>query len=297
MEYYINGIALSTFGIIPGQQSDSDIAIAGHLDFPKRLGKAFHVWPDEPGIEPYVAESELRWEGRDIHFRGLMDENSDYAALQKLEAFYDLLNDLDELVTLSCGFGSWEVYVKEAVEVKHLSRGGAVIDITFRQPDCGITSVESGGVDAGIDGVDFEDFGFTYLRLDGQWNRPGTKEIKTINYLKEAYQVTKANAREMVLKGLFISSSYAAMKAKVDQLAEMLAKPGVRTLQISGEPFREFFCCTGFTVSQINVRGTVSAYIELRMMEVNRPVFNPVFLTDDLGNILLSEGQKIIIRL
>lgn len=296
MAYTLNAIDLTTYGIYPSQAPRSNIALFGHLDFPKRLGKAYHVWDDQDGIEPYVSQELIRWEGRDLRFYGYMNASNKLEALSSLKNFYAQLSGLNDLVELSTPWGDYQVYVKDLVEVSQINDGVVRIEIPFREPVCGIGSAPSGGISNGIDGVDFENFGFTYLRLEGQWNRSPTKEIKTIGYANEAYQVTKANAREMVLKGLFISSSYAAMKAKVDQLAEMLAKPGVRTLQIDGEPFREFFCCNGFTVSQINVRGSVSAYIEVRMMEVGQPTFNPDFLTDEFGAFILSNGQKILIR-
>jgi hypothetical protein len=294
--YTLDGIDLSTYGLTPSQAPGSNLAIAGHLDFPKRLGKAFHVWPDEPGIEPYVAESELRWEGRDIRFYGFIKESSKLAVLTKTEALISQLNEITDLVDFVTPWGTFAVLVKDSVEIEQNVTGVAKVMIPFRQPDTGVTFSPSGGVAQGIDGVDFEDFGFTYLRLDGQWSRPGTKDQKAIGYYTEPYQITKPNAREMTLKGLFISPDYATMAAKVAQLSEILAKPGVRTLQISGEPYREFFCCNGFTVSQIIVQNTVSAVIEVRMMEVNRPVFNPEFLTDEFGDLILSESQKIIIR-
>lgn len=296
MAYILNGIDLATYGIFPSQVPESNLALTGQLDFPKRLGKAYHVWDDQDGIEPYVSEELIRWKGRDLKYYGYMNASSKLEAMTGLKNFYNQLGGLTDLVELETPWGNFQVFVKDAVEIDQNHKGVLRVVIPFREPDCGIGYSPSGGISKGIDGVDFEDFGFTYLRLDGQWNRPATKEIKTIGYLKESYQVTKANAREMVLKGLFISSSYAAMKAKVDQLAEMLAKPGVRTLQIDGEPFREFFCCNGFSVSQINVRDTVSAYIEVRMMEVGQPTFIPDFLTDEFGAFILSNGQKILIR-
>lgn len=66
MEYKINNKPIEDFGLIPGRQSNSNIAIAGCWDMPARIGKVFHDWQDENGVEPYLREDEIFFGGRDI---------------------------------------------------------------------------------------------------------------------------------------------------------------------------------------------------------------------------------------
>lgn len=295
MAYSLNGTDLSTFGIIAGHSDDSNIALSGHLDFPKRLGKSFHSWNDEDGIEPYVSESEIRFEGRDIKFNGYIKGINKYDLLEKQESLLDFLRSLTDLATLSTPWGDFEVYRKGSIDAQYFKNQYIKIEINFRQPDTGITSVESGGISNGIDGIDFSYFGFKYMKLDGQFGSPNTKGENAISYNIESYQVAKVDARRLNLKGLFISSSYEELQTKVSLLNQCLSKPGLRTLQINTEPYRQFFVNEGFEISKIIKGNRVSAFLDLKMTEVGKPIFNPEFLTDEFGNFILEGGQKIVI--
>lgn len=97
--YSINNILFSNFGIIPGRVDGSNIAVSGMLDMPERIGKSFHDWTGDAGIEPYVLQPEIRHGGRSINFAGYVvgaDKASAYAALN---LFYKELNSYDDLVT------------------------------------------------------------------------------------------------------------------------------------------------------------------------------------------------------
>lgn len=135
MSYSFNNIPLSQYGIIPAQVPGSNIAIAGQLDMPARIGKTHEVWDDVEGVEPYVAEGEIFLGGRDIIFHGLVQGESREDCLNQLHEFYGDLADITDLVPFSSDFGSWMVYVKEAIVGEYVGNGWATIKITFRQPE------------------------------------------------------------------------------------------------------------------------------------------------------------------
>lgn len=297
-DYKLNGMPLSTYGIIPARANNSNISIEGHLDFPRRFGKSFQVWDDEEGIEPFVAASEIRFEGRDIIFHALLQGTSKLDAMQKLYSFYELLATFKDKVLFTSKWGSWEVIVRDEVQAVYIKQGLLKLTIRFRQPDTGITAVLSGGIaEPGIDGISFNDLGFTYMNLKDQLGRPVTKSHNAIGYYTEPFQVTKPMAREMVLSGVFISDSYSEMKTKIESLYQLLAKEGVRTLQINNEPYREFFVKDGFEITNIYVGQQTKAFIKINCTEVGEPLFNPEFWTDDQGNLILTNNQKIVIRI
>lgn len=298
-KYKLNGKELSDFGIIAGRAPNSNISVSGHLDFPKRMGKSFHVWDDEEGVEPYVSYDEIKFEGRDIKFHGYVEGTDKNDVMSKLYSFYDFLNNLNDEVLFSSKWGSWLVIVQSEVEATQIKAGMVSIVVTFRQTDTGIQSIQSGDEsDKGIDGINFGDLGFTYMNLKNQWYRPTTKDHHAIGYFTEPFQVTKAGAREMILSGLLETETYQEMVSIVSSLYSLFAKEGVRTLQINNEPFREFFVKDGFQVTNIIIKhGKCMALLSINMMELNKPVFDPDFFTDTDGNYILSNtNQKIIIR-
>lgn len=134
MVYKINDIDMGTYGIIPGQAPGSNIAISGQLDMPARIGKTHESWDDHDGSEPYVREGDINLGGRDIVFYGLVSAASKLAALAALKSFFDLISAADGLLELECGFGSWQVYVKDEIEVEYIGNGWCTIVMPFRQP-------------------------------------------------------------------------------------------------------------------------------------------------------------------
>lgn len=129
MNYTLNNIDLeTTFGFIPGKAPGSNLALEGAWDMPKRMGKLFHDWGDEDGVEPYVDEEDIRFEGRDISLYGFIDTRTNLNGLKKF------LKGFNSLVKLSCMWGSWDVYLKGGLEATNHKDQGFEVIFRFREP-------------------------------------------------------------------------------------------------------------------------------------------------------------------
>jgi len=144
MSYFINDIDLSTFGFTPGQAPGSNIAVEGAWDMPKRMGKLYHDWGDEEGVEPYVDSEDLRFEGRDIFLHGYIDST---AHLKSLKSF---LKVFESLVKLSCPWGEWDVYLKGGLAATALKENGFEVIFEFREP---VVDLESLGIPQDLQAV------------------------------------------------------------------------------------------------------------------------------------------------
>lgn len=138
--YTLNNISLDDYGFIPSQSDGSNLAITGVWDMPKRMGKTYHDWTDKDGIEPYVAVEDIRFEGRDIQLVGLIRGSSELDAIQKTQSFYDMMDAITDVVTLSCPWGSWKVYVSGMIKARYVGAGTVKITIPFREPKVALVS-------------------------------------------------------------------------------------------------------------------------------------------------------------
>ncbi len=106
-EYYINNTPISQFGIIP-TKSNGNIAISGCFNLPKRKGTTYYDWVTDNSVEPYVESEDMDFDSRDISITGNIVSDSD----SSLPLINDFMNELPELFTLSCKWGSWSVKCK-----------------------------------------------------------------------------------------------------------------------------------------------------------------------------------------
>jgi len=306
-----------TWGMIPSQaDGTSNIALAGHLDLPKRIEKTEHSWGDENGVEPYVSAGEIFHGGRDIDFQFIMDEEDEDAAYMKMLTFYAFLDGLasDELMTLSCDFGSWEVYVRDKVEVQDLGRGGISGVLKFREPEPDLTGVIPVGGDLGtlegIDGIDWVALGFTFSDLGsmgvirsswaGLLNRPAPKGQEVISYGKEGFQVTKTGAREYTLNAFMQKESYTEMKTMISGLYALFTQPGTRVLVLNSSLLRIVYVKDGFSVKSVQIGATAFCTLEIRFVDAGEYAGNETYLLlgDTVGNyVTTTVGQKILIKI
>lgn len=316
MEYTLNGTALSTFGMIASQAKSkgSNLAISGQLDFPKRINKTAHDWGDQDGLQPYVTDGEIHFAGRDIDFHFLLEAESVNLAYAKLFAFYDFLEGLTGLVTLSCDFGSWQVMVRDEIEIEDLGRGAMAGMIPFREPVCDLAGVIPtepdpdvlegiGGVSwssLGFDLVDFRQMGIVGSSLEGMLNRPKPKAGESLSYESEGYQVTKVGARKYKLVGAVEAVDYETLKTVISGLWALFAAEGTRVLYIADDLIRIVFCEEGIEIDQLVVDYKATARVSINLTEATEYVSseNWQFLGDDLGNyVATTEGAKILIRI
>lgn len=317
MIYTINDIDVATWGMIPGQAgSGSNIALSGHLDLPARTEKTAHAWGDTNGIEPYVSAAEIFHGGRDIDFHFIMDEPDEEAAYTKLLTFYAYLETMapNQLLTLACDFGSWQVYVRDEIQVDDLEYGGMKGVIRFREPEPNLSGVLPAPGDLetleGIDGVDWEALGFTLADLSsagvirssmpGLLNRPKPKSQEVLSYGKEGFQVTKTGAREYTLNAFIQKATYSELKTTISSLYALFVQPGTRVLYLNPSLIRIVYVKDGFQVKNVQVINSAFCTIEIKFTEAGEYKENETYLilTDTLGrHVTNTVGQKILVKI
>jgi hypothetical protein len=131
--YSLGNIVFSDYNIQPSLVDGSTIALSGFLDMPKRLGKTHHVW-HEAGVEPYVSASEIRFAGRNITFKGILNVGTKENVIANLTSFYNAINALTDLVDFKTPYGTFKGLLKQEIPVKYFDNGVAEITMVFRQP-------------------------------------------------------------------------------------------------------------------------------------------------------------------
>lgn len=270
--YSLNNIPLSNFGIIAGRAEATNIAVAGHLDMPERIGKTYHDWTDEKGLEPYVLAEEIRHGGRNIKFGGLLKAEDKASALSTLKSFYREIDGFNALMPFSTPWGSFNVYVKEKIEAIYLQEGYLKFNMEFREP----VVANDGNLPAGtetvkshIDGVSFDSLGMFLTGVNDHLNRPEIKEQQFTAYENEGFQITPAKPLDFEARLVAYADDYATLEANIKSMHALLASPGTRTINIDGTA-REVFNIKGFKVSGLKVlQQLVVCQVTLPMMMAN----------------------------
>jgi|GEM_PF-777755 len=312
MSYTLNDIALIDFGIIPTRVPGSNLALEGAWDLPKRTGKTHHVWLDERGVEAYVDTEDIRMAGRTLVLHAVIRGSSETDAMNKAYVFQDYLTSLDTLVTLASDWGSWDVYVKEPVQMSYRGDGVLVVQVIMQEPMPDL----SGGSEPdaytletvlageqirnvnGIDGGTFASLGLRLIRLEDYLTRPETQAPAFTAYATEGYQLTPEGGRKMRLSFVLTADDFTAFQTALKDLYKLLTNPGMRYLTKDGDAVAEFFVVDGFKVRQIQVASTVTALVELPVIYERMDVVgieNPNELLD-LDLVLLTDldGETIL---
>ena len=318
--YTLNNIPLTAYGIYPGRANGSNLALSGFLDMPKRLGKTFHSWGDSYGVEPYVAASEIAFGGRVLEFNGMVKANNRADAIEKLQGFYNDIAAFTTLVPLNCDWGTFQVYVKDEIQVEYIALGYATIKVRFVEPvlsytneihtsegdtlqdSDGNTLVFNDPIAAGtetgmytLDGLPLSYFGAMVKSSENLLSASALKEQSFIAYQKEGYQLTKRQTDAVTLNLLLKAATFGGLKSNITNLQTLLASPGTRSLNVDGYT-RNCFCVDGFQVDNINVL-TSLAVAELRctllMAAPLSLALNTLMLTSDGDTITDAESNLI----
>ena len=255
MSYSLNGTNLSTYGIVPGHSSGSNIALSGCFSMPARMGQTSYEWA-ESNIEPWVDASEIYFGDRDIKFTGsIIGTNkviNDY-----LQALYDAVESFTDLVALVTPYGTFSVQVK-TIEPEYLV-GGCKVIITFREPVVDLTggTIPAVGINAyTIDGIPFTGFGLYYSMGGGLRNLSDMKEQLFTKYGSEGYQMSKRKSRSFDIKGFIMGSSLADFQNKIKQLYLIFSSAGMRSIVINNEIKITCFAVDGFAVDNVLLYNT-----------------------------------------
>lgn len=292
MSYKLNDISLSDYNIVAGRAPNSTIAVAGLFDMPKRIGKTHHSWGDHHGVEPYVKAAEIFFDGRDISFHGLIKAEDRPSAVYLLKSFYTLLNGFTDLVDFETPYGTFQVYIKDEVNVRYIAKGWCSVVLKFRQPNVwmGVNELPEGNQyqELGIDGIPFKSFGALVKKTDGNFNRPETKKQQVAAYGYEGYELTKTKLQKVKLELVFVHDSFVGLETGIHQFYTVLTAPGLRDLNMDMTG-KKVFAIDGFTVKNIRIasnKAVAELSCQLVVNDMTSLYEEGMQLADNNGNLI-----------
>ena len=269
MAYTINGIDIADYGMLPGRAPGSNLALSGWLDMPARIEKTMHSWANENGVEPWLETELMFWGGRDLDFYVLINGEDEAGARDYITDCYTEL-DSSQRIFLNSPYGYFRCRQRDQITVKYLGIGWCQAHIPLRE----ISPIINGTVpDAdtdnllGVDRIKFSTLGIVPLELAGRYSRAALKEINVVDFGTESTQLTNRAEKVMTFKGVFEAETLAAIKVMFSSLVAILKQPSLRRIKMQDDATREFFNTEGFRVTQINVGGTVTAMLEMNIIE------------------------------
>ena len=296
--YSINNIAFSAFGISSGRINNSNISFAGMLDMPPRIGKVFHNWTDEAGVEPYVAAGDIRHGGRTLEFSGYMTGGDKANVYGMPETFYRELSGYSDLVPLVTPWSSHQVYIRQDISTEYIGEGWLKIRCRFEEPVVPNAAALPAGTETvkpHIDGVALSSLGIFLKQVNGHLNRPKIKDENFTAYSYQGYQVTPTEALEFELELFAMADSYQALEQNLLGLQKLLAAPGMRRIKVD-KVEREVFNIKGFAVNELKVSpqfviGTIK--LPLMTSKPGKPI-QLMNMTDGNYNKIVSNLNKLI---
>jgi hypothetical protein len=299
--YNLKNISLYDHAFFPGQHPGSNLGIAGFLDLPSRLGKTFHDWASEDGIEPYVSAADIAnggFGGRDIDIIGLIKGVNRTDCENKRLAITSIFDSATDLMPLQTNWGTHNVLIRGAVTSTFLSDKFLSINIPLREPLPDLSGVSPIGDHSqfGIDGISFKNLGGVALELSGdRRNRPAPKGDQVSSYGKESYIITKTVASELTMKLFIEQPTFAAFKSKITGLYALFNSPGLRSITINNDRIRSFFVKDGFKVTNLySLPQRFCGVVECKLTQSGTPT-----RLEDLtinGAVVSINGQTIKVR-
>lgn len=261
-EYYINGQALSQFGITATRSAGTSLAVTGAWDLPKRKGDAYHDWPEADAVEAFVDAEDLVFEGRQIAFTGLIAAGGGKTLLERISAFRAFMDGISAgMFTLSCPWGQWNVQLASDVQTDRLDEKAAAISVSFLEPAPDLTGTLPTPMGTGddIDGYGWEEFGLYVSSVSGAFDTERRKEIGLTKAANDnSLSFGGKEARKITINGTLIADSYTAIKANIKALYGLFAAPGLRNYKYRGASYR-CFAPDGFKVSGLIVSSRTTA--------------------------------------
>lgn len=244
--YKINNVNIIEFGIIPGNISDSNIAIEGIFDLPSRIGKCYHVWSENSGIEAYVDRDDICLGERTLNLATTLWCATEAEAQKKISSLQAFLQ-INDLVDLTTDYGSFSVVV-DSVKLDYWCDGKGKCTLSFKEPKPNITTLQPAlsspkPTHNCIDGYSFADLDLVPKSVQGVFDINGKRELKTTF---PSYGGIKE--KEVDMQMWIIEKSVAQFKNKVAILSWLFSSEGIRTINISGTSF-ECFAMSGFKIT------------------------------------------------
>ncbi len=293
--YSLNNISLADYGIIAGRAKDSNIAVSGIFDLPKRIGQTFQSWDDEDGIEPFVDADEIFLAGRDIDFYGLIkgSRNDIVSAINSLKHDVAAFTDL---VVFSTEYGDYNVKIEKIDSEIMNGMGTVTIKMREPQPDLsgGVFPVSAPGSHK-VDNMPLQSFGMYVSKIQGRGDQAKMdKEYFTV-YDKEGYQVTGRKAVEISISGFVEGADKTTFQANIKALWKLFTDPGLRKVKLNDYVTIESFVTDGFIITGVHVASNKvigSIFLKLIACDEYIPVYSPSMT----GNkVLTTMDGKIIV--
>ena len=251
MAYLFNSIDLMTYGIYASRMTGSNIPLKGCFNLPERIGKTYHSWGDEDGVEPYVLDEEIFFGGRDIEFRGVMigDRSSIFTGLKAFNAAASAVSGTN---VLSTPFGNFNTYVKNTN--LNIYPSGAEVKIMFREPNVNLVGGALPPVDVSdytIDGRPFIDFGLYPSNFNSGLELNDMKDQYFTRIESEGWQNAKRKPQIYNFKATLIGTTFSNFQSKVRALYLLFSVQGLRTFVINNEITIECFAEKGFEITDV----------------------------------------------
>ena len=272
LAYTIDGNELSTFKMLAGRAPGSNLAVSGFLDFPKRMHKAFHQWPDQDGVEPWLNAGLIHYEGRDIDFYGLIKATDLADAKNQLGSFFAVFSSATDLITLDTTESAHDVYQRDEITANYMGDGWVTVHLPLREPVPDLTGDIPVEADAnnflGIDRKSWDTLGLIPLELLNRYHRAQLQNMSFSVYGKEGYEITKREANTRTFKGVLNYASLTELVSGCKGLYAILQQAKLLRLKLPSDDSREFFNTEGFSVTNIKVaEGQVTALFEMTIIE------------------------------
>lgn len=294
MSYKLNGVDLSTYGILAGV-GGGNIAVEGCWDLPKRTGDTYYAWGDEDGIEPYVEASDMLYAGRDITFNGVVPVNN-FDLYYKLKPFYAAVNAASGLSIFETPYGTYNVNVVN-IDEQH-TYGAGTVKINMREPVVSLTGGSypaSGDAAYTIDGIPTYSFGLYINGSDGAYELPSLKEQNFTKYGTEGFQVTRRGHNELSMKGYVFASDMTDFDSKIKALYLAFASSGKRIINKNNEVIVECFAVDGFSVKNVFVaNGLVTSEFEIKLI-ITSFLEGDSLLYEDTDYVVTEDSENIIV--
>ena len=258
MAYLLNDIdILSTYGIYVGVIDNSNIGLSGWCDLPSRSGECFYDWGDENGIQPYVEEDDIMFNGRDLVLSGLI-LGSNFDLYFKLNKFYSAINAFTDLVVLSTPYGDFNVQILN-IEEEHIF-GACKLKISMREPIVDISGGEMPSVgedNYSIDNIPMRNFGLYVENSKSPYDLPELKEQYFTKYGMEGFQIVFRKNNTMTINGNIMANNLSSFKQNILNLYFIFSSTGERTIKKNNETYINCFAKDGFSVTDIMIFDTI----------------------------------------
>lgn len=257
MSYTINGSDLSAYNI-------EVLKSTGALDIPERLGETEHNWNDSNGVEPYVASTDIVWDGREIILYSYYN-GDDF--ITDIASFETAMKGTD--LTLITPYDTHTVKLKSFEEIQIIANEKTRVKLTFWQQTvaAGTPSAATGGTGVRLGGYDFyEDFGLYVVRLSG-FGTISNYYLRKLLYTdaSPAYSGYRDPRKIRIeLQGFY--TSIATLATKIKALKSVLMSAGTKSLIYRGVTTTVYFA-EGATVDIHYKTKTVKIILNLKVQE------------------------------